>query len=744
MDKFVNRTEDSKEVKRLLSTQERVHIIYSTAGTGKSSLILHVLKNYASDRFIIIPSEELIFSNRADKFYFAEKICDCLFEILDINVIKKFLYRFIDHSVKFGTSVTAIFATLNLEFNRQFSIMQECVIDCLKGYEKPLIIYLENVHKIDYHSLQFIIRIIRETSSVNFVFEYQTDIIGDVPSDIISQLQQSRIGVNCWEIKMLDWNHVCEILKNSKLPLLKDSRKDYYTSNGNLKKLLAYNAFINNKDIDLEDDHLFLLEFISMTQGELGCQEISTIISKYPGSNDYFLPLIQINEYISDLLDYELIGKLKEKLYITTSGLQYRNKTKDDLIIEMLSSYYIPLINNQNNNACLQGLKILLPIFTKNADDRISKLLPSLSRNIYPLRCNKTIIDDIYAHIDSNPDNDDIRAILIRIYIQLGNYNDAYKKVKAIEYRGNDTIKILYATLLSHLYPNEETEYIINNLLNDVGTEAKSALYTCLVALFMKTREKKIVLEYVEEVKKIGVLTEVDANIIDKNISIYFGFENAKKMLLQTSKYFKNNNMITMRIATCITMAMRLAQNGSLTKAQTLLNIISKSSHLSELDYMYISNNNAVINLLSGKENNTTLRNLKNAYYYIQDEYTKLLVTNNLLIYHTIHHNFDIAKQFAEELEEVGFSIYKFEDYLHLTYLNLRFYYKTIDRNRFELYSNKLKELEQLCSESELSQYIKSHFETIIFAENQRWHFMSNFQFRPAFLGHWIINNFDY
>lgn len=747
MDKFVNRTQDTNKIKDILKTKNRIHIISSTAGTGKSSLISHVLRTYMTDRFITVASDEIYFCDKYEKWYFAEKICDALIDILDINKVKAYIYKFIDKDITIGASISAIFTSLNLEFNKKISIMQDCIIDCLKKYDIPLMLHIENAHKIDYNSLQFIIRIIKETTCLNFIFECQVNAIGCMPTNIISVLKHAYIDINYWEIKMLDWNHVCEILENKHLPLLEDSKNRYLTSNGNLKDLLSYNSFVYNSDIDLEDEHLFLLDFISLTQGELNQHEISKIIMEYPATSDYFLPLVKILDYISDLLQYQLIGKNKEKLFITHYGIQYRKHSKDFLIIEMLSNYYIPIINqgkSSEKTLCLQGLKILLPIFSKNADKRITQILPSLSQNISPLRCEKSTLDDLYKHIDFNADNDDIRIILIRIYIQLGEYNDAYEKIKKLSIKDDELFKVLYATLLTHLHPNEETEIFIDNLLTTVGSEAKSALYTCLVALYMKTKNRKKVLEYVNELKSNKELTTLDSYIINKNISIYFDFATAKDMLLKSSVYFRKNNMFRLRIASCITTATRLTQAGKLNNAKTLLNIIQSNRNLSEVDYMYICNNNAVIDLLSAKENKSTIRNLKNAYFYIQDEYTRLLATNNLLIYFTNQNKLDDAKKFAEELENVGFDKYKFEDYLHLTYLNLRYYYKHIDSNMFDLYSDKLRELEKMCEGTELSLYIKSHFGCVDFKGKQRWEFMSAFDFRPAFMGHWIINNFDY
>ena len=140
MDKFVNRTQDTNKIKNILKTQNRVHIISSTAGTGKSSLIVHVLGTYMTDRFITVESDELLFSDKAEKWYFAEKICDGLIDILDVNKVKAHLYKYIDRDIKFGASITAVFASLNLEFNTKISIMQECIIDCLKKYDIPLMI----------------------------------------------------------------------------------------------------------------------------------------------------------------------------------------------------------------------------------------------------------------------------------------------------------------------------------------------------------------------------------------------------------------------------------------------------------------------------------------------------------------------------------------------------------------------------------------------------------------------------
>ena len=69
------------------------------------------------------------------------------------------------------------------------------------------------------------------------------------------------------------------------------------------------------------------------------------------------------------------------------------------LAIEILANYFIPIIENKANKLCseaIMGLKILVPIFTENKDERIIKLIPFIKKYILPLNYNKKIIDRLY------------------------------------------------------------------------------------------------------------------------------------------------------------------------------------------------------------------------------------------------------------------------------------------------------------------------------------------------------------
>ena len=148
---------------------------------------------------------------------------------------------------------------------------------------------------------------------------------------------------------------------------------------------------------------------------------------------------------------------------------------------------------------------------------------------------------------------------------------------------------------------------------------------------------------------------------------------------------------------------------------------------------------------LQSKINKKIIHKLKEAYSFCKDTYTHLLISNNILIYYLQTNELSKASLYAEEIEKEGFNIYNFDDYLHLTYLNLRYYYtKLKDFDKINYYNSKLTELKDICYSEELKEYINAGLTgTNILNKHNRWFYMASYQYRPAFVGHWIINDFD-
>ena len=134
-----------------------------------------------------------------------------------------------------------------------------------------------------------------------------------------------------------------------------------------------------------------------------------------------------------------------------------------------------------------------------------------------------------------------------------------------------------------------------------------------------------------------------------------------------------------------------------------------------------------------------------NAYAFLDDEYTKLLSVNNLLIYYTLVKDFSSAQIYANKIEDIGFERYRFDEYLHLSYMNLLFYYNSISDNiNVKKYIDKLEQLKANCQSIELKKFINNTTDNCSLKQTDKWFFMSQFNFRTAYMGHWMISTFDY
>lgn len=746
MEEFINRKIETQNLEDSLKSDCKVSVIFSYEGIGKSCFIEHFISEFLEDKAITIKNSELDFEDNVERYYFADKICETIINNTDKNFAISLINKICNLKVKPSVSFSYKWFSLNLEINEKFRFLQELIINLLKNKKEKSIIYVDNVDKIDYHSITFISQIIEQVSNVFFILEFKLGKEERFPTYLIECFKKNKITYNYIKLEKLSIEHVYKVLQNNSVANIEDIITTYDSYDGNLKELILMNEKNVGKYFELDKDEDFILEFVDLSKGELSCEEIYKIIHSYPGSNSLFLPLHTLNAYIDEMYTKGLVDfNSAKKLYLTVLGKKNVKEHNKYLITEMLATYYIPIIMKDQSEMCLQGLKIVLPLLTKNADVRIQKILPSLHKNIVISRCNKKIIDDIYNNIDLNSDNDDIRIELIKLYISFGDYKTALDKIKDLICNADDTTKVLYATLISHLYPSEDSEKKIVSLLSKTTSkEAKSAIYTSLVALYMKIKCSYDVLYYIDDLKNNNKITNTDLKIINKNISIYYDFDTAKTMLNESRSYFETHNMTKLSIATKITLATRMAQKGYLKEAYTVLNDILNTDYISELDYIYVTNNISVIKMLDNDSQNIREKDLINNYKYIQDEYTKLLTANNLLVYYCNINNYDEAKKYAEELESVGFIKYKFESYLLLTYLNLRYYFQKVNANKIQFYNKKLQILLDDCNNDNKKAYIKSMIAGSKLPSENELYFLSKFSYRPAFLGHWIINNFDY
>ena len=745
---LVNHEIEIKKYKEFLDDNQKAFVIFSKEGVGKTSFIQHVSKASTNKQYINVSAKDISMENHATDFYFIKKFINSLNSMFPSKCKKIIELLSKDFPVDVSFSINAFFASINLEPHFKDSTLKRLLINVIKSINKPLYIHVENVEKIDRPSLVFFIRVIKEIDDIFFFFEC-VDENARICQALNEQFKEYSVNVQYIEIKKLDWKQVRKVFQGLNL-YINDKEKDLYNQlDGNIKTLIFNHQIESSKELNLDKDRQFILDFISNCFLGITITEIHYILKEYDRTFLYKFSISKIEKHLNFLQDMGCVFTNERYYYSTDFGVKNTTTIHTKLINSILSNYYFPIIESGNKNnidIIIKGLRTLIALYVKYHDVRLKNLIPYIEVYLLPLSFNTKIINELYEYIKdySGTDIIEIKLILIRIYIRLGSFETAYEKLKEIDTH-SDLKNVLLATTMVHLYPNDSQtqKFILDSINSSRDAKIVSALYTCLVSLNMRIKSTLELKQYIEDID-FTKMSNIDMHIIRKNLSIYSNNLEAITSLKKSFRFFRNEGYNHLLVATGITLATRYAQSGNLKNAKRVIKLLERDCVLTEEDQAYIDNNLSSIDLLSNMRDETTYERLINTFYFCEDEYSKLLVANNLLIYYTQMNNLNKAKEFVQLIEDIGLNKYKFDEYRHLTILNLIYYYSYVNNSKRNMYIYKLSELYDGCFSSELKKYIGAFLKKEKLQITDKWFFMSQFKFRPAFMGHWIINNFDY
>lgn len=745
---FYDRIDVQKSINDCIKQNIKIQIIHSEKGIGKTTLIRNIMGK--RDCYIDISNQELIFKDRAESYTFLRNIAKAVEqEFPNIDFRYKLVSRHLDR-ITADVSLSTLCLNFTYSIPKNYDILGESLKKFLQKQDKKIYIHVEEVQKIDYESLKFLLNLAASTDNIFIFLEYcsQTEENKKDFSDFLELISDKlEMNINNLELPRLDWRYVEQILQDKNIPVNEELKLNYEQLNGNLKELFSKND--NCTSHDLDKDELFLMTFLETAGISLTVLKIKNIFRAYQ-NNRYVVYNIEknienlIRKGYADETDYGKIILIKKEQY----G-EHEHMMNENINIEALSTFYIPIITDDSNDDIstkIEGLKILLPLYSEHEDERLEILIPYISKYLLPLNYNIEDINYIYDAVRNNPK---VKYEIMKLYMMLGEYNVVFKELRGCTDHSSFIRKILFLTAMLHSVDNNDfiEETIDRFIRAENDPKNKSAMYTCLVAQYMKTKSSKDVLDFVNKLYEENQIEELDRYIIEKNISIYYDTKDAIESLKSCITYFQQNNYLRLEIASNITLATRMAQSGKIKEAKSILKQVSESPDLTSLDILYIDNNLTILDFYDNTAE-ISYDKLFKVYNSLEDEYTKLLASNNLLIYETLVGNYEEARKFATEIEEVGLTKYKFDEFLHLSYLNLFLFYNKfasveVDSKVFSL-CNKLKELQDNCESIELKKYINSTLnEDEKLVETDKWFFMSQKEFRPAFMGHWLINAYD-
>ena len=291
---FINRRNESEYIKELVTQRNRVNIIFSTKGTGKTCLIDYVISKINKEMYVNINTSELL-SQVTPEYYFISKIISSIIKKLNINSLtNKTLQVFNEHMSNLSVSINLGPLGVGYTLPQNYKKSVDMLIEKINSIDEDFYIHIENSQKIDSSSLGYIIRIINETKNTLFFLECSNDI--EFCENIAQTLKRNMLDVDILSISKLDWTHARIVLENLNILITDTIENDYNYLKGNIKEIIFNNKHVLTRNIVLDSEQQFCLDFINIVSSDLSINEVHNVLVKYNIANKYLYSLPNLRD----------------------------------------------------------------------------------------------------------------------------------------------------------------------------------------------------------------------------------------------------------------------------------------------------------------------------------------------------------------------------------------------------------------------------------------------------------------
>ena len=623
-----------------------------------------------------------------------------------------------------------------------------------KGY----IIAIENFQSIDTSSFEIFDEIITQTNNLVFIFEYT--LTADDEGNILSIFNSmSKIcgkdRAKLLYVNKLDFAEARHLiadnssLTDADIDVLKNI---YDESGGNLMHIILAKNSLGTKHIPIEAaiDRLsknarYILGIMYWLEIEINYAELFELTTEPYTPADIAFSLASYEICYQELCTAKVIVPTKNALQLghdsifTTIG----NYTKESLLFlayTAVKKYYLGIIRDPIKKS--QIVEHLFSLYIKGGDIDIVNLLPEVRDIVLKEKYPNNIIKKLGF----------LEQKLVSAPISLRKY--AYEALAEICHatgmaeQGEIYLKQIYddtnpfhfalkAGILALKYHIPACQHELDIMANVPSTNPRLRIIVGLCRLFgvMMVSRKATGKKYAEqlladteciEFVEYGVLLRNYAELIDDilpSISIY---ERALDI-------FKAHHHQRYEADVYIALSMLYAYLGNFNCAEEYLQLAVDINK--ETDKSAVYNNMAAISILKGTYDKETLRNLNNALLLNNYDYDKCIIKCNLLIYYCLIGKIENATELCVQIECSGYEQYDYDEFKHIIYVNLLFFSKCAnDRNREELYTNKLREL---ANSDDVCESVVRLIRANLSAAEDINYFYSKFPYRVDFLGNW-------
>ena len=767
---FYNRVRETENLSKYISEvkheEAQIIIVAGSEGIGKTSLVNNLLESKLTSTNYIKVSTLSGRNTSITEYLYISKLYEYLvnfakrkrnFNIptpLQRTIIlnPKSILKYIGELILSFRGISKPSPLIEPTITSGIIKKKEYIIDTLK--ENKFIIGIENLQNIDTESFEQLLDIIKRTPQTCYIFEYTTpqgDVIDSSLIKIMEKFNEVISKPNLLTVKKLPFDEAKKIVSNKHSE--EKISNAYKKSQGNL-------FYLHSLDIENANDNDESLKSSIMNLGKIKLFILYTLfLNESPMSENEllkFLPsiekctIIDIEKELTELLTANLITLSNGELQIAHSSIQH--ELNEDIIQKLhpsitfasydwLKKHYLNLFSVNPSDDVIEHL---FQLFVRFSDKDISLLLPYIKKIIKKRKYRKKIIEAIIQYQKKIKESGnilkqqsyEINLMLTELCIECGIHDEAEKVFQEI--KKNTPYHNALQFLIFALEPNyAQALKKIKNLRKKISTDYENLISDLaemkLCMEYQKSDQTKRIAKKIEENPQYSHYFEY-AFFLRNYAELIDDFEIKCDYYSRAIKKFREYNRNDLVAETYVLLCMEYAYYGKLSEAHEYLALAQELHNIKEA---HIQNNTAVLSILENRISEDTFIQLNDSLLLIEDLYEELIVRCNLMVAYIKINELNNAAEICKSIENSDFEQFQYEEFLHIIYQNLFFYYSIQgDKNKASYYRNKLSNLSQ---REGIREFTRNLILCQLKNQKNKEIFYSQFPFRVDFLGEWGI-----
>lgn len=635
--------------------------------------------------------------------------------------------------------------------------IKDYIIHALCNYN--IVLNIQNIQNIDTRSFEVLKEILSECKSITVILEYT---LGVHPTDhlvnLYNELSEDNCIIHLLEIHMMDFSIAKRLAPPNKNISIEQMKEMYIKSKGNLMEIILANEHTEESlgtttNIAIQIENLsrtekYILYIVYLNNGPIKYRELFEIAMVY-GAEKIHIEADALDNILSQLSEMNLINCISDITTIRHDTItEFLTKKKRDYILfnayNALKTFYITELSSTGSDEIFT--EKLLPLFLDFSDSELLLAIPRVKQLLLNLKYPDILMKKLkncrctLSTHSGNKSNEmcPLTLMLVEVAINKKIVNEAQQNLSLI-FKENNIYHILLQAQIYSLNEHENCMPKIQEIAEKMEKGSRERLICEIFLLYAMTKnctsisaraycEKLLSTTAYKHYMEYGYLLRNSAELYDD-------YSYCKCLYLDALSRFTSNHMLHEMASVHLSLAMLEAQQGNLVNAK---NCIDSAQALDkrDLSICFVLNNFAILDLLERQPIDVTKTNLQNALLLVESSYEKLLIQSNLLVYYCLIKEYKYALKIALQIESTDYALFQYEEFLHIIWQNLYFFYKTFGTNNLkkEEYLNKII---GLISDENCGEYTKKLASQMNGLEANTIGFYAEFQYRVGFLGYW-------